>query len=198
MCRPVKIRNAYQLAAPSASDSARTQGARLFVMYPTVRHHHEPEERRSGHRFPIELELTYFLLDGKNTGYAGQGRTVNISSSGVLFRSPHSLRPGTQIELSIDWPARIDRTVRMQLRAFGRAVRREGAITGVQILHSEFRTARTCQPGTGEDETWKRAIDTEKRLLLGNGSTLGRTTVSRLEIDHEVSVPSTTKRHLAE
>ena len=166
MCRPEKISIAQKLPAPWASDSLRTEGAPLFATSPRVQHYHGPEDRRTGHRFPIDVDLAYFLLDEKSMPYAGRGRTVNISSSGVLFQSPHSLRPGTQIELSIDWPARIDLTVRMQLWALGRTVRGEGAMTGVQILHCEFRTAGTRQPGTGEDEKWKRAIDREKRLLL--------------------------------
>jgi hypothetical protein len=103
-------------------------------MSATVQDDHETRARRSGHRFPIEVELSYLLVNGKTIVSAGQGRTVDISSSGVLFQSAHCVRPGTQIELSIAWPARIDGIARMQLRASGRTVREPGNTIGVQIL----------------------------------------------------------------
>lgn len=109
-------------------------------MSPTVRENRAPKDRRLGHRFPIEAELCYLLLNGKTIVAAGHGRTVNVSSSGVLFQSMHAVRPGEQIELSIAWPARIDGVVRMQLRASGRTVREQDNCTGVRILHYEFRT----------------------------------------------------------
>jgi len=96
--------------------------------------------KNEGHRFPIEADLCYLLLNGKTIVAAGHGRSLNISSSGVLFESMHSLRPGQQIELSIAWPARIDGIVRMQLRASGQTVREQDNCTGVRILHYEFRT----------------------------------------------------------
>ena len=109
-------------------------------MCPTVQLGGTPEDRRVGHRFPIEADLCYLLLNGKTIVAAGHGRSLNISSSGVLFESMHSLRPGQQIELSIAWPARIDGIVRMQLRASGQIVREQDNCTGVRILHYEFRT----------------------------------------------------------
>ena len=109
-------------------------------MCPTVQLGGTPEDRRVGHRFPIEADLCYHLLNGKTIVAAGHGRSLNISSSGVLFESMHSLRPGQQIELSIAWPARIDGIVRMQLRASGQIVREQDNCTGVRILHYEFRT----------------------------------------------------------
>jgi len=110
------------------------------MMSPIRRENWGPEDRRSAHRFPIKVEVRYVLLKGKNADVAGSGRTINISSSGVLFESPHSIRPGVQIELSVAWPARIDGTVGLQLRASGKTVRQQDNCTGVRILHSEFRT----------------------------------------------------------
>src|SRR5579872_6159832 len=104
------------------------------------------EERRSGRRFPIEADLSYLVLEGENVESSGRGTTVNISSSGVLFQSMHSIAPGRKIELSIAWSARIDGVVRLQLRISGRTVRGQAGCTGVQILRSEFRTCGTGGP----------------------------------------------------
>jgi hypothetical protein len=65
----------------------------------------------------------------------------------------HSVPPGQQIELSIAWPARIDGTVRMQLRASGRTVREQENCTGVRILHYEFRTGGIREPNVRQGAT---------------------------------------------
>ncbi len=122
-------------------------------MSPMVQWAGAPEDRRVGHRFPIEAELCYLLLNGKTIVAAGHGRSVNISSSGVLFESMHSLRPGQQIELSIAWPARIDGIVRMQLRASGRTVRELANQTAVHILHYEFHTGGIREPHVRQNAT---------------------------------------------
>jgi hypothetical protein len=112
-----------------------------------------PEDRLVGHRFPIEAELCYLLLNGKTIVAAGHGRSLNISSGGILFESMHSVRPGQQIELSIAWPAKIDGIVRMQLRASGRTVREQDNRTAVRILHYEFRTGSIREPNVRQGAT---------------------------------------------
>jgi hypothetical protein len=106
-----------------------------------VRSERGRKDRRLSCRFPIEAEVRYLLLQGKAIQETGRGRTVNISSSGILFESAHSIPPGIPIELSIAWPARIDGIVRMRLRASGRTVRNQDNCTAVKIRRYEFRTA---------------------------------------------------------
>ena len=49
-------------------------------------------DRRASDRFPIEREVRYKVLNKKNPGEeAGVGRTVNMSSNGVLFTSDQLL-----------------------------------------------------------------------------------------------------------
>ena len=109
-------------------------------MSSTLQNNHGPEERRSRHRFPVEAELYYLLAKDNAIEGAGQGTTVNISSSGILFRAMPPVRAGMDIELSIAWPTRLDGTARMQLRASGRTVRERDNGTAVHILHYEFKT----------------------------------------------------------
>ena len=122
-------------------------------MCPQVQLPGAPEDRRSGHRFPIGAELCYLLLNGKTIVAAGHGRSVNISRSGVLFESMHPVRPGQQIELSVAWPALVDGIVRMQLRASGRTVREQDSRTAVGILHYEFRTGGIREPNVRQSAT---------------------------------------------
>jgi len=46
---------------------------------------------------------------------SGIGKTVNVSSVGVLFAAPEALPSGKQIELSISWPSRLDGKLALQL-----------------------------------------------------------------------------------
>ena len=42
-------------------------------------------DRRSADRFPIEREVRYRVISKKFADEAGSGRTVNMSSNGVLY-----------------------------------------------------------------------------------------------------------------
>ncbi len=122
---------------------------RLSLTSPMVQYG-QPRDRRSGLRFPIEAELSYLLLNGMTTISSGRGKTLNISSGGVLFQSTHPVCPGTQIELSIAWAARLDGMVRMQLWASGLTIWEHGNVIGVRILRHEFRTAGIHHPSLSE------------------------------------------------
>jgi len=98
-----------------------------------------PVDRRDTDRFPIERELRYRVLSGKNAE-VGVGKTVNISSTGVLFVSQTPLSPGKRIEVSISWPAQLDGKCNLKLVARGRVVRSKGNLIAFEIDKYEFRT----------------------------------------------------------
>lgn len=107
-------------------------------------------ERRHSDRFPIEREVRYRVLNKRSAEEAGDGRTINISSSGVLFTSDHTLLPGRRLELSISWPAQLDNRCALQLVARGRVVRFEPGRAAIEIQQYEFKTqssAKTTAPG---------------------------------------------------
>ena len=99
------------------------------------------DDRRSHSRFPLHLPLQYWFAEGR-TVVPGHGRTVNISSSGILFRSDAGLAAGREIEISIEWPAPLDDAVGLRLRITGRTVRRQDDCTAVILGRYEFRTRR--------------------------------------------------------
>ena len=97
-------------------------------------------DRRHSDRFPIEREVRYRVLSKRSGEEAGDGKTINISSSGVLFTSEHILLPGRRMELSISWPAQLDNKCALQLIARGRVVRFEQGCAAIEIQQYEFRT----------------------------------------------------------
>jgi PilZ domain len=70
----------------------------------------------------------------------GVGKTLNISSSGVLFTAGHDLALGTRLEVSISWPAQLNDRCLLNLVARGRVVRRDEGQLALQIQQYEFRT----------------------------------------------------------
>ena len=96
--------------------------------------------RRAAERMAIEQEVCFRGLNRKGAETAGAGRTVNISSSGVLFRTERPLAPGSRLEIDIDWPARLNDKCALKLVARGRVVRSRDGLAAIEIVQHEFRT----------------------------------------------------------
>ena len=97
-------------------------------------------ERRRSSRFPIEREVRYKTLSPRTEVIQGAGKTLNISSSGVLFTADHDLPVGTRLEVSISWPAQLNEKCLLNLVARGRVTRQESGHLALQIQQYEFRT----------------------------------------------------------
>lgn len=98
-------------------------------------------ERRVSNRFPIERDVRYKVLSRRSTSESGTGKTVNMSSTGILFTTDSVLLPGKRVELSISWPAQLNNTCALKLVARGRVVRCEKGKAAIEIQQYEFRTA---------------------------------------------------------
>ncbi|HYM05729.1 MAG TPA: PilZ domain-containing protein [Terriglobales bacterium] len=97
-------------------------------------------EQRLHSRYPVALELQYKLLDRRRVERLGVGRTVNISSGGVLFEAEGPL-PGGPVELGINWPFLLDGVTKLKLIMSGQIVRTDAKTIAVKVEHHEFRTA---------------------------------------------------------
>ena len=93
---------------------------------------------------PIERAVRYRMLGGKRT--TGSGRTLNMSSSGILFTTESGLAAGQRVELSVSWPARLNDIVPLHLVTVGRLVRVEAQQAAVAIERWEFKTCRSTGP----------------------------------------------------
>jgi hypothetical protein len=100
----------------------------------------DKDDRRASDRFPLEREVRYRILNRKTGDEVGAGKTVNMSSNGVLFTTEEFLIPGRRVELAISWPAQLNSKVALKLVARGRVVRSEGGVAAVEIQQYEFRT----------------------------------------------------------
>lgn len=100
----------------------------------------DANERRASDRFPIERDVRYKVLSRNTNDETGAGKTLNMSSNGVLFTTDGLLVPGRKVELAISWPAQLNSKVPLKLVARGRVVRSEDGIAAVEIQQYEFRT----------------------------------------------------------
>src|SRR5690242_9553216 len=109
-----------------------------------------PSERRATSRFPLREEVKYKVLHTKALETIGSGQTLNIGSGGILFTTDERLPVGRMVELSVNWPARLDGTCPLQFVATGRVIRAEVDKAAVRIERYEFRTrgAKAATPTT--------------------------------------------------
>ena len=96
-------------------------------------------DRRHAIRFPIRCEVQYRVL-GSKAGQVGTGQTINLSSAGVLFTAAHVLPVKSRVQLSIEWPVRLDHECPLKMVVLGKVVRSEEGCAAVDIKHYELRT----------------------------------------------------------
>jgi len=102
----------------------------------------EDNDRRAAKRLAIERDVHYRVLNRREGEVEGAGKTLNMSSSGVLFTTDQTLLPGRRLELAINWPAHLDNHCALKLVARGRVVRYEGNAAALEIMQHEFRTRK--------------------------------------------------------
>ena len=103
-------------------------------------------EQRSHRRYPITLELEYKLLSKGRVELLGSGRTLDISTGGVLFEANDALPSIGPIELVMGWPFLLEGFCPLKLVIHGRIVRTDGYRIAISVKHHEFRTARRSLP----------------------------------------------------
>ena len=111
--------------------------------------HKHTDEQRQSLRFPVECELLYKSLTSTPEQIIGLGQTLNISSGGVLFTTEEALKVGEDMELSINWPTKLDGKQPLKFVVVGRVVRNGGGTAALQIQRYEFRIR-------GKNPQWAR------------------------------------------
>ena len=129
---PLKLRRAVAGALKSGDDAGAGKGA----------------DRRTNARFPCRLAVSYQALEHPFLSGVATSETLNISSKGLLFATEQALQPGQLLQVSVDWPARLENQVPLKLVAEGRIVRNLNGQAAMRIDKYEFRTRRA--KGTGE------------------------------------------------
>jgi len=109
-------------------------------------------DRRTNARFPCRLAVSYQALEHPFLSGVSTSETLNISSKGLLFATDEALQPGQLLQVSVDWPARLENQVPLKLVAEGRIVRNLNGLAAMRIDKYEFRTRRVKaqnKPATG-------------------------------------------------
>jgi len=106
-------------------------------------------DRRATDRFPLENDVRYKLLEARRIMQTGQGRTRNISSSGIMFTTEARLPLGQRIELAVDWPAQLNEHCGLKLVALGKIVRSSDDVAAINIEKYDFRTRAAVAAGGG-------------------------------------------------
>ena len=102
-------------------------------------------ERRSKCRYPLDLSIRFRSVSGL-ASISGEGRTLNLSSGGVLVLARHvelhEISAGARVELSIEWPSLLNGKVPLQLFARGRILR-----LGVSVFAATFERLEHIHTG---------------------------------------------------
>ncbi|MGO9010332.1 MAG: PilZ domain-containing protein [Bryobacteraceae bacterium] len=112
-------------------------------------------DRRRDKRYELELALRWKLIRRRRLLESGEGRTVDVSSGGILFDAGRPLPPGLNVELLITWPVMLHNVAPLQLMVYGKIIRSGGQRTAIRMVQHEFRTAGPAM---------------ERRLAVATGS----------------------------
>ncbi len=101
-------------------------------------------DRRLSRRYDLRLPLQYHLsLKGEPTR-SGSGLSLDVSTSGVSFRSRRPLPVGAHIEIVVNWPVRYGDVYPIDLQVTGFVVRSDDNRTAVRMTSHKFRVAQVA------------------------------------------------------
>lgn len=101
-------------------------------------------DRRRDKRYELELALRWKLIKRRRLLESGEGRTVDLSSGGILFDAGRPLPAGLNVELSVTWPVMLHNVAPLQLVVYGKIVRSAGRQTAIRMVQHELRTVGTA------------------------------------------------------
>jgi hypothetical protein len=97
------------------------------------------QDRRTTGRYPLQLEVYYRLRKKRRLVGEGSGKTVNISSRGLLLALSGKMCPkGAAAELSIQWPVARWPSRRQWLNVVGEVLRTDAHGVAVRIVRHDF------------------------------------------------------------
>lgn len=97
--------------------------------------------RPAARDFPVALDLLYQVLGDGHVENRGTGRTLWMSSREIIFETEKPLRAGTELEITVAWPARLDDRIALQLRIRALVLHTLSIGVTAEIRKYEFRTA---------------------------------------------------------
>jgi len=123
-------------------------------------------DRRRDKRYEISLDVRWKLIRRRKVLDNGVGRTMDLSSGGMLIDAGRPLPVGLNLELSITWPVLLHNTAPLQLVVSGRIVRARGTHAAIRMIQHEFRTIGVA----GENRTVMTSPTRSPLPFFGGGS----------------------------
>ena len=120
---------------PSSGPSPLSAGARQAGIAAKMKRPH-----------PVSLPLRYQSLGKRHVAAAGTGLTVAIGNRMAIFVAQHRLVAGSQVELFIDWPAKLMEKTPLQLYMRGTVCGSEGERTLVAVRNHVFKIKPSSPP----------------------------------------------------
>ena len=96
-------------------------------------------ECRAKTRVPVSMELRFSYRRG-NVRHYGTGRTKDLTDEVVSFESDQEVPGGTDLELRISWPLRLQSVCPLELVIRGSLVRRDTSGVVLRMKSLEFQT----------------------------------------------------------
>jgi hypothetical protein len=98
-------------------------------------------ERRQNNRYVLRLPLHYSVSTRGESARSGAGLTLDVSTTGVSFRSRRPLPVGAHVEIMVQWPAKYGDLYPIDLQITGFVVRSDAGRTAVRMTSHKFRVA---------------------------------------------------------
>lgn len=117
----------------------------MFAVKRSIHHGPPPGtgDRRSAVRYPMRLKVHFYLLGHRDPApVAGQGRTINISSHGMLVSTTAAVEVGRLVELHVAWPCPAGASPRHELVVDGVVQRIEPERAAFSINRYAFLPCR--------------------------------------------------------
>ena len=108
---------------------------------------HPRSQPSDDQQYPLHLALRYRAFCGSTLVKSGEGETLSIGVSYVLFWTEQAPNGGLVAELSIDWPVLLEGRTPLQLCIFGEIVSCSGQRVLVHIMNHELKLRPSLAKG---------------------------------------------------
>ena len=99
------------------------------------------DDRRARTRLDIRQDVRYKVFGEKNrVKDTGTGKTIDMSSGGLLISTESSLTEGDRVEVAVSWPAQLDGVLPLKLVVTGRVVRSDETQAAIALDKHVFKT----------------------------------------------------------
>lgn len=97
-------------------------------------------EKRTNLRFPMQRDCRLRVIAPNRRLPETPGKTLNLSSKGMLLSVDRAVPVGSALEVVVHWPVQISEQCRLKMVARARVLRSTESEAAVEIESYEFRT----------------------------------------------------------